>query len=82
MPFKCNKLHQGNNHGQRKNRILEKQKGLTQRHQDAQINSNCIKQKKNSSEQIGGSNEQIGSLNEQNGSMNEMISCLNEQNVG
>jgi len=46
MPFKCNKLHQGNNHGQRKNRIMEKQKCLTQRHQDAQINSNCIKQKK------------------------------------
>jgi hypothetical protein len=39
-------LHQGNNHGQGKNRILEKQKGLTQRHLDAQINSNCIKQKK------------------------------------
>ncbi len=46
VPFKCNKLHQGNNHGQGKNRILEKQKGLTQRHPDAQINSNCIKQKK------------------------------------
>jgi hypothetical protein len=46
MPFKCNKLHQGNNLGQGKNRILEKQKCLIERHQDAQISSNCIKPKK------------------------------------